>query len=342
MKTATSARNEYSIARRRHGFTMIELMVVIAIAAILAALVMGGFFQIAASNRRSNCQVNLSQIYTALRMYAQDEPSNKFPDFESIPADNRSMGLWKLYTVQKDPADPTVPIVDDPATPFPDGFSQFPSAMLYAADPTKRLRKITGMYLRSHKNLHCPSDEADNLVDDDGVAATPPILVSNAQLYTNSTNERYNQNYLSYQGFDVGGPNFSDNAAYFPRPLPPNPQDPSGVSTYLPRRTPLINDPVGGPPNPDWKRQLIPYVLKDSAVADIPSNRTDVVEKQPAANTVITWCRHHRTGLGARDNDIVLFYDGSIQTIAQQQSNSLPPGTPLMTWRRKAKTADFG
>jgi hypothetical protein len=66
------------------------------------------------------------------------------------------------------------------------------------------------------------------------------------------------------------------------------------------------------------------------------------VEKQPVANTIVTWCRHHRTGLGARDNDIVLFYDGSIQTVTQQQNNPVPSGNPLMTWRRQAKTADFG
>lgn len=297
------------MTRRQSGFTLIELMVVLAIAAILSALVLGGFRQISASNRRQNCQVNLSQIYTALKMYAQDEPNNKFPDFDPKFANN--MGLWKLYTVQVDPA--------DPARPIANGTSQFPSALLYNGN-----RKITGMYLRSYKNLHCPSDEDKSDIDDDGDPLTPLVSVANDQLFTNSTNKRFNQNYLSYQGYDAGGPNFRGNAAYFPTP-PPN--EPPGVSTYLPRRTTDLSDK-------DWGRQLMPSLPVTS-----PALTNDVVEKQPAPNTVVTWCRHHRSGLGGRDSDIVLFYDGSIQTIAQQQNN--PSGPPLMTWRRKAKTSDF-
>lgn len=301
------------MARRQSGFTLIELMVVLAIAAILSALVLGGFRQISASNRRQNCQVNLSQIYTAMKMYSQDEPNNKFPDFDPKFANN--MGLWKLYTVQVDPA--------DPARPIANGTSQFPSALLYNGN-----RKITGMYLRSYKNLHCPSDEDKSNIDDDGDPLTPLVSVANDQLFTNSKNNRFNQNYLSYQGYDAGAPNFSGDAAYFPTLTPP------GVSTYLPRRTTdIINDT-------DWKRQLMPAAPKDPSLPISSSNPiVDVVEKQPAPNTVVTWCRHHRTGLGGRDNDIVLFYDGSIQTIAQQQNN--PAGPPLMTWRRKAKTSDF-
>lgn len=306
MKTAISTRNEYSTARRQSGFTLIELLVVLAIAAILSALVLGGFRQISASNRRQNCQVNLSQIYTALKMYSQDEPNNKFPDFDPTLANN--MGLWKLYTVQVDPADPIRPIAN--------GTSQFPSALLYNGN-----RKITGMYLRSYKNLHCPSDEDKKMVDDDGDKGlvTPEIYVANDQLFTNSTNKRFNQNYLSYQGPDSGGPKFdTTNPAYTP---------PKEGQTYLPRRTDDITDK-------DWGRQLMPSLPVVS-----PALTNDVVEKQPAPNTVVTWCRHHRTGLGGRDSDIVLFYDGTIQTIAQQQNN--PSGPPLMTWRRKAKTADF-
>lgn len=168
------------------------------------------------------------------------------------------------------------------------------------------------------------------MVDDDGDKGlvTPEIYVANDQLFTNAKNDRFNQNYLSYQGYDDGKPNLNADAAYYPTLSPP------GVSTYLPRRTTdILNDT-------DWKRQLMPAAPKDPSLPVSSSNPiVDVVEKQPAPNTVVTWCRHHRTGLGGRDSDIVLFYDGSIQTIAQQQNN--PSGPPLMTWRRKAKTADF-
>jgi prepilin-type N-terminal cleavage/methylation domain-containing protein len=66
----------------RRGFTMIELLVVISIIAILAAILFPVFAQARESARRSTCRANLHQIGMALNLYARDH-DGRFP-----PSDN--------------------------------------------------------------------------------------------------------------------------------------------------------------------------------------------------------------------------------------------------------------
>jgi len=57
---------------RNRGFTMIELMCVIAIIAILASILFPLFARARETARRSTCASNLEQIGVALNMYAQN------------------------------------------------------------------------------------------------------------------------------------------------------------------------------------------------------------------------------------------------------------------------------
>src|SRR2546428_13463634 len=64
--------------RKRAGFTVVELLVVIAVIAILAALLLPALARAKESARRARCASDLKQIVLAACMYA-DENDDRFP-----------------------------------------------------------------------------------------------------------------------------------------------------------------------------------------------------------------------------------------------------------------------
>ena len=64
--------------RKRAGFTLVELLVVIAVIAILAALLLPSLAKAKESARRIRCASNLKQILLAAGIYA-DENNDRFP-----------------------------------------------------------------------------------------------------------------------------------------------------------------------------------------------------------------------------------------------------------------------
>ena len=59
-------------ARRLPGFTLVEILVVIAILALLAAILFPVFARARENGRRASCQSNLRQIGMGLLQYIQD------------------------------------------------------------------------------------------------------------------------------------------------------------------------------------------------------------------------------------------------------------------------------
>ena len=65
---------------RKAGFTLVELLIVIAIIAILAAILFPVFNNARKKAYQTQCAANLQQLGTATRMYAQDY-DDTFPYF---------------------------------------------------------------------------------------------------------------------------------------------------------------------------------------------------------------------------------------------------------------------
>lgn len=64
--------------KRRNAFTLIEILVVLAIIALLAALLFPAFNRAKESSRQTNCASNLQQIGFAVAQYRKDE--GRYPD----------------------------------------------------------------------------------------------------------------------------------------------------------------------------------------------------------------------------------------------------------------------
>jgi prepilin-type N-terminal cleavage/methylation domain-containing protein/prepilin-type processing-associated H-X9-DG protein len=70
--------------QRKAGFTLIEILVVLSIAALLSSLSLSAFHRVREQGRRSVCQNNLHQIALAMQQYVADNngyyPVNMSPD----------------------------------------------------------------------------------------------------------------------------------------------------------------------------------------------------------------------------------------------------------------------
>ena len=147
---------------QRQGFSLIEILVVLAIVAIVSSITLGGYKEMTSGNKRVSCQTNLVQIYQAARLYAGDE-GGKFPYFKQNASagtctTTEGIGLWSLYTFPKT--------------------TDFNTIAPVGSAPVER-------YLRSTKVLHCPSDYQNDKLYSDLVTKTD-----------------YNPDYLSYQKCD--------------------------------------------------------------------------------------------------------------------------------------------
>jgi prepilin-type N-terminal cleavage/methylation domain-containing protein len=73
--------------QHRAGFTLVEILVVLAIIAILSALLFPVFNRARERGRQTNCASNLQQIYTAIRLYYDDEKRYPASLRDLLPSD---------------------------------------------------------------------------------------------------------------------------------------------------------------------------------------------------------------------------------------------------------------
>jgi type II secretion system protein G len=95
---------DYFERHRSRGFTLIELIIVVAIIAILAAILIPNFLHARAEAQSSSCEGNLKQIATALQEYAVDN-GGQYPS-ASAPVDVTLFGGAGNPYLSSVPADP--------------------------------------------------------------------------------------------------------------------------------------------------------------------------------------------------------------------------------------------
>ena len=85
------------------GFTLIELMIVVAIIAILAGILIPNFVNARAQAQTAACESNLRSIATALELYYADNQA--YPASGNVtPATLSKNGVYYLNNTPKDPA----------------------------------------------------------------------------------------------------------------------------------------------------------------------------------------------------------------------------------------------
>jgi general secretion pathway protein G len=126
------------------GFTLIEVLVVVAIIAVLASIIFPVFSSARAKARSTRCVANLKQIGLAVDMYATDHD--------------------ELYPLAKDPADEA----------YPEMWSAYPYWQAWIPY-MPRLHDALDPYVRNRELWHCPSDRGFTKLEDYNVPldATP-------------------------------------------------------------------------------------------------------------------------------------------------------------------------
>src|SRR5260221_13563907 len=77
------------------GFTLIEVLVVVTIIGILAALLFPVLAQARESGRRASCASNLRQLGSAFKMYAQDN-DERLPHQAYVPPEGGNLTAWDV------------------------------------------------------------------------------------------------------------------------------------------------------------------------------------------------------------------------------------------------------
>lgn len=78
---------------RRHGFTVVEILTVLAVTAVLSAIILAAFRGVREKGRQTTCADNLKQITLAMQQYVQDS-DGKYPFMGISSQENTQFQGW--------------------------------------------------------------------------------------------------------------------------------------------------------------------------------------------------------------------------------------------------------
>ena len=85
--------------RNRKGFTLIELMIVVAIIGILAAIAIPNFLRFQAKSKQSEAKTNLKAVFTAETSYfGENNTYGSFNDVNWVPIGGKQMYQYEIGT----------------------------------------------------------------------------------------------------------------------------------------------------------------------------------------------------------------------------------------------------
>lgn len=288
------------------GFTLVEVLIVIAIIVAIMAITVPGYRALSGNNRRAGCAANMKALGQALAIFRED--------YQCFPPDATEY-LWTedaieeyvgMYGVEP-PGDISIGTLVSAAY-HPDG-RPFETGV-------HGLGLFTLYYLGAY-SAQPPPPISDPRIRDYPESSDPDLQTLRTDLERN----RAGLNGLPW--FRGSGYITKLNTYH----CPANPVD--IVQTDLPQRAQL-------PTLRGWNN-YDQYYRRNFWHPGAPTQFTDnrnLFEAYPPADTVVTWCPYHRrsdppSGPGVEaiprpgDQDIVLFADGTVRRMAVQQANRM-------------------
>jgi prepilin-type N-terminal cleavage/methylation domain-containing protein len=91
-----------NIQRKKHGFTLIEMLVVVLIIAIIVSIVVAVGGKVLRDAHANQTKINMKVILTAVQTYSECDPNNAYPPDDAIlakPGDYGGLGReWAAYS----------------------------------------------------------------------------------------------------------------------------------------------------------------------------------------------------------------------------------------------------
>ena len=296
--------------RGRAAFTMVELLTVIAIIAILAAILFPVFGTVQESARRGNTMTKLQKISQAVAAYNLD--NREYPEYLFGPAisqaDGTPFGAAPYYSM-KDVAsivNKGVPSVGPPVPAIATSIRRIYSKSLYP------------VYVRDLDTFSCDNNVVKNASDPNDVLpgqrylnydptnGTMSRLSLTANAAGNTLNTSFTLPYYRYDSYDAS-PKLLDTGGTI--------DNNTLITRYSRHWYPITNNGQPGSPTPTSSKPTAAEQAADKAA----KYQRQLLWRDPPTETVITMTTHH----APKTKAVILWLSGTAKVIDLRKFNSL-------------------